>query len=78
MIISREEMYQLRKSFVHQMHDYIKNAGDESIYGVWITYGVPDNPSEEDFEFYADSAEDFKMLCSLFGKLVVREEELNG
>ena len=70
MIISREEMRQLRKSFAHQMHDYIKNIGDERIYDTWITYGIPDKPSKEDFDFYADSAEDFKMLCDFFYRLV--------
>ena len=33
-----------------------------------------DCPSEEDFEFYADSAEDFKALCSLFGQLVYEKK----
>jgi len=66
---------EMRINFVHQMHDFIINLGDEEIYEVWIMGGVPDEPCEEDFEYFADDATNFRELCELFGKLVAVDME---
>ena len=57
------------------MHQYIINMGDEDIYDIWIRDGVPDCPSEEDFEDFAYDPTTFTELCTLFGQLCQNEEE---
>ena len=69
MVVTKEEMRASRLNLVHQMHTYIINTGDEDIYDIWNTDGIPDCPCEEDFEFFADDPAEFKELCILFGKL---------
>lgn len=74
MIVSKEEMKNTRLKLVHKMHEYILNTGDETIYETWMEVGIPDAPTEEDFEWFTDPYE-FKYLCTVFGKLVYRNEE---
>lgn len=53
------------------MHDFILNeVGDEEATDTWLTYGVPDEATEEDLEEIARDLSNFKEICSLFGNLV--------
>lgn len=74
MTATKEEIRNLRLQLTHQMHNYIMNTGDENIYAVWMTEGIPDCPSEEDFEYYANDPFEFRELCELFGQLVCKDE----
>lgn len=73
---TREEMRNLRKDLVKQMHNYIIDIGDEDIYDIWIMV-MPDEPTDEDFEWFADDVNEFRDLCKTFGKLVARDEKEN-
>lgn len=42
-----------RVKVLKEMHNYIIDLGDEDAYEWWITGGVPDEPSDEDFETIA-------------------------
>ena len=77
MTITREEMNRARLTLVHQMHDYIMNTGDEEIYEVWMTVCIPDEPCEEDFEFFANDPNEFKEMCKIFKQLVYHDETEN-
>lgn len=77
MTITRKEMKETRLNLVHQMHDYIMNTGDEEIYDTWLSLCIPDEPCEEDFEFFANDPEEFKNMCRIFGKLVYKDETEN-
>ena len=70
MIISHKEMIETKKNLLRQMNDYIINLGNEEIWEEWITYGVPDCPSEDDFNFIASNDNDWNEVCNLFGILV--------
>ena len=72
--MTREEMRKVRLDLVHQMHEYIMNAGDEEIYEIWMRDCIPDEPSEEDFEFFADDPTEFRELCTIFGFLACTDE----
>ena len=52
------------------MHLFMLNANDESIYLSWVALGVPDCPSEDDYEFIAENDETYKECCDLFRELV--------
>lgn len=69
MTVTKEEMRDIRLQLVHQMHKYIMDTGDEEIYEVWMRDAIPDEPCEEDFEYFADDTTEFKELCEIFGRL---------
>ena len=52
------------------MHTLMINANDERIYAAWITTGVPDGATKEDFEYIADDDELYTECFDLFAKLV--------
>ena len=62
-------VWQLKK-----MDNYIReNVSDENSIEWWLTLGVPDNASEEDFEFIAQDEYFFDTCCRMFSSLVVEE-----
>lgn len=63
-----------RESILRDMHTYMIEQGDEELYEEWITGGVPDEPSEEDFHFIACNDDDWMEICTLFGSLTQKEE----
>ena len=54
------------------MHELMINANDEGIYMTWI-YVMPDEPSEEDFEYIAESDDEYNHCFDLFVKLIAKE-----
>lgn len=72
MFVTKEEMNKTRLNLVHQMHEYIMNTGDEYIYKIWNIYCIPDDPCEEDFEYFTDPVK-FEKICSIFGYLARRD-----
>lgn len=64
------DMTALRIGFLKDMHNYIIDMGDDDIYEIWIEEGVPDEPDEEIFEFIASNDDEWREVCTLFGKLV--------
>ena len=73
MYVTRKELLKTRVNIAKQMHEYIIKLGDEEIWSVWIMLGIPDEPDEEDFEFFTERDEEWEDLCKLFGKLVGAE-----
>lgn len=74
MIISHQEMVELKKSLLSQMNQYILNLGDEDILDIWFMNGLPDCPTEEDYLFFIEDEEEWKDICTLFGKLIKRAD----
>lgn len=74
MTVTRAELVATRKRLVEEMNTYIIELGDEDIWMDWIMLGVPDEPSEEDFEYIAENDEEWEDLCRLFGALTKKEE----
>ena len=54
MRLSFSEMIKTKMNLLQQMHNFILNIGDEEIYEEWVTSCVPDEPSEDDYEFIAN------------------------
>lgn len=73
MYVTREELVKTRISIAKQMNRYIIDMGDEEIWMDWITVGIPDAPTEEDYESIAEDNEEWMDLCVLFGRLVNAE-----
>ena len=68
--MSREEII----NDVKRMNEEIIDLGDELYWLDWITLGVPDEATEEDFEWYADDLEEYELLKKLFKAIM---EEVN-
>ena len=55
------------------MHELMHYANDEEIYMTWIVTGVPDEPSEDDFEYIALDDRLYNECFDLFIKLIKDE-----
>lgn len=51
------------------MHNAVINMGDEELYMDWITLGVPDESTLQDFYDIAEDIEAYNECKSLFKKL---------
>ena len=68
---------EMRKKLLKQMHAYVIEIGDEELYMDWITLGVPDEPSEEDYNSIAKDDGAWVYICKLFDNIVIAEKEEN-
>lgn len=68
--ISHEEIVATKINLLKQMNQYIIDMGDEGIWMEWIEKGVPDKPSEGDYEWFAENNEEWKYICDVFGRLI--------
>ena len=60
------------------MNEHIKNLGDEEIWSDWITLGVPDEPNYDDYEFIAETDEEYESVSKLFYVLCAQAEDEEG
>lgn len=58
-----------------KMNENIINLGDEMIWWDWIGFAVPDEPSEEDYEYIADDFEEYMSVVRYYEKLMEIGEE---
>ena len=62
-----------RVSQLKAMHTIMCNTNDEDIYMAWVTNGVPDCPSEDDYVSIALDKEAYNECFDLFVKLVQKK-----
>ena len=75
MAVTHNDLIQLRKKLLKEMNTYIIEMGDEEIWATWITLGVPDASSEDDYDFIAENDDEWNDVCGLFGRLAVEEAD---
>lgn len=75
MAVTHNDLIQLRKKLLKEMNTYIIEMGDEEIWATWIALGVPDAPSEDDYDFIAENDDEWNDVCGLFGRLAVEEAD---
>lgn len=64
----------LRMNLLGGMNCYIiEHIQDEEDFETWITYGVPDQATEEDLETIAKDDGLWRICCVLFGELIENE-----
>lgn len=51
---------EIRVEILKKFHEYFIELGDEDLYMDWIVAGVPDEPSEEDYEYIANDISEFR------------------
>lgn len=64
-----------RVAELKKMNENIINLGDEMIWWDWIEFAIPDEPSEEDYEFIADDIEEYISVVRYYEKLMEIGEE---
>ena len=62
-------MKQARIEILKQMNQYIIDLGDEEVWMTWITLGVPDEPSEDDYDFIAGNEDEWLDTVKIFANL---------
>ena len=71
----REKKIALRVDFLKQMNKYVlEHIYDESAHMGWLTWAIPDAPTEDDYLDIAEDDEEWADICSYFGKLVMGYE----
>lgn len=65
-------MTKYRMEKLKAMHNMMLNISDENYYMTWICVGIPDEPSEWDFEDIAENVETYNEIEALFKKLIVK------
>ena len=71
-----ETVLNFRIETLKKMDKFIReNMADEEDILYWLTVAVPDEATEEDYEFIAKNKEDFNTACRVFAGLVVNNEE---
>lgn len=55
-----------RISVLKSMHNIMIHMNNEDAYWRWVTLGVPDEPSEDDYIFIASNDESFKECVEHF------------
>lgn len=62
-------MKQARIEILKQMNQYIIDLGDEEVWMTWITLGVPDEPSDDDYDFIASHEDEWLDTVKIFASL---------
>ena len=63
------ETTKIRIKLLKEMNDYILNViGDEDVFDDWWTNGVPDSPSEEDYETIASDDNSWYDVVEVFAR----------
>ena len=62
--------YEKRLALVKRMDLIITTLNDEELIERWLIDGCPDESSDEDYEYFAENADAFLDLVSLFTKIV--------
>ena len=57
------------------MNQKILDTGDEMIYDRWLMCGVPDEATEDDYEFIAENDSEFKDVVDLYHRIMNDIEE---
>lgn len=72
-------MIKTRIAILQTMHEFVINKfNDEENIMEWLAYGVPDCPTESDYEFIAEDEETFNETVYLFQRLKKKEGIGNG
>ena len=66
-----DKNYEIRLKNVKLMHNTMTDMNNENCYFSWI-YEMPDCPTEEDFEWFAEDEERYMELYLYFMKLMKR------
>lgn len=56
-----------------RMDRMVRNFNDEELVMDWLMVGVPDEASEDDYEFIASDINEYNEICAIFVRLWFEE-----
>ncbi len=59
-----------RIEVLKNMHRFVIEQDDEVMYSVWVTYAVPDEPTDETLESIASDINEYNDVKEFFIKLI--------
>lgn len=71
-----KKLREIRTKLLVDMNEYILQWGDEDIQNAWFQAGLPDCPSDEDFELYAINDDEWVYICKLFYRLTAERRKI--
>lgn len=66
----------LRIVYLTSMDEYITKMDDDTIHTIWFTVGLSKNHDDKEVMSYAMIDDNWKYICTLFGKLTYKKEEI--
>ncbi|MBP3708306.1 MAG: hypothetical protein J6J36_06840 [Clostridia bacterium] len=70
----RDITTQLRVEQLKAMNTCILTSNDEELIEEWLVYGVPDEPTEEDFYDIAENGEAYAECIKIFKRTIQNED----
>jgi uncharacterized protein YeeX (DUF496 family) len=64
-----------RIELLRGMNQYIIDMGDEEIYEIWFSLGVPDEATDDDYECIAEDLDQWVFVCNIFGTIIKKYDE---
>lgn len=66
---------QTKMTLLKQMHEYVIDIGDEDLYWDWITAAIPDEPTDDIYEFIATHEDLWLNCCEVFHKIYLASKK---
>jgi len=64
-----------RVELLKEVNEVILDTGDEDIYDIWFTYGIPDECDNDMYKEIANDDDSYNYIMRLFVKLFIRSIE---
>ena len=69
-----EALIQLRANQLMAMDEFVHSINNEELMDDWLSCGVPDEASEEDFSYIAADEDLYKTCVRIFKRIAIEEE----
>lgn len=66
----KNHIMERRIAVLKAMDDAIRGMNDECVMDSWLMVGVPDEASEDDYEFIAENHEEYIDIVKVFARIV--------
>ena len=64
----------MREEILRDMNNSILATGDEDIYDIWFSEGIPDMCDDETYTEIAEDEEEYNRIKKVFNRLMVESE----
>lgn len=69
-----DALIQLRTNQLKAMDEFVHSINNEELVEDWLSCGVPDEASEEDYSYIASDEELYKTCVRIFKRIAIEEE----
>lgn len=69
-----EALIQLRTNQLKAMDEFVHSINNEELMENWLSCGVPDEASEEDYSYIASDEDLYRTCVRIFKRITIEEE----